>query len=280
MKTCSLCEVSKDVDLFVKQKRSSDGLFPWCKDCQLTYTNNWRISRLKWLQNLKSNTPCIDCGQIYEPYCMDYDHISERGQKNKSITKMILDNTPQKIILEEIKKCELVCVICHKIRTNNRFNEILGLNRKYPSHVQRNINIINEFKNKPCVICCQLYDLFNMELDHVDSSTKLYNVCQLKSRKLKILNTELAKCQVLCALCHRRKSIIEQQDNKYSTPRVKPTKRRELFYDPATNTKECGRCHQIKNGKLFKTNKNMMSGLNTYCRECSNKHERERKANQ
>ena len=91
-----------------------------------------------------------------------------------------------------------------------------------------------------------------MQIDHIDPATKLYDVCQLKSRKVEILLAELAKCQVLCALCHRRKSIVEQQDDKYSAPREAPPKRQELFYDPIANTKECGLCHEILDGELFR----------------------------
>ena len=60
-----------------------------------------------------------------------------------------------------------------------------------------------------------------MQIDHMIPANKLYNVCDLKNYKLKILHDELEKCQVICALCHRRKSILEQKDNKYSVVREK-----------------------------------------------------------
>lgn len=292
MKTCSKCGIPKDIDCFAKQTKAANGLFSWCKDCQRIYrkdkynedlemsrsrTNDRRADRIKWFQDLKSNTSCIDCGQIYEPYCMDYDHIPGRGDKIKSVSRMVIDNTSKEIILAEIEKCDLVCLLCHNKRTYNRFNEELGDGRSYPPHVQRNIDIINEFKNKPCAVCDQQYEHYNMQIDHIDPTTKLYDVCDLKSRKLEILNTELVKCQVLCALCHRRKSITEQQDDKYLAPRPQPPKRQELFYDPLTNTKECGRCHQIKDGSEFRPNKKTTSGLDTYCKECFNEYRRERR---
>lgn len=288
MKACSLCNESKDIGCFVKQAKAADGLFPWCEDCRRKYrkekrknniedarryTNDKRAVRISWFQVLKSNTPCTDCGQIYEPYCMDYDHVPERGEKIKSVSRMVIDNTPKEVILEEIKKCDLVCLLCHNKRTHLRFNG----ERKYKPHQQRNIDIINKFKNKPCTMCGHQYELYNMQIDHIDSSVKLYDVCQLKSRKLEILGAELVKCQVLCALCHRRKSIIEQQDDKYSAPRLQPPKRQELFFDPITNTKECGRCHQIKDGILFRENKKTISGLDTYCKDCFNGYRRERR---
>jgi hypothetical protein len=293
MKTCSLCGEIKDIVCFVKQAKAADGLFPWCEDCRRKYrkekrdidpegarqyTNDRRAVRIQWLQELKSNTPCVDCGQIYESYCMDYDHIPGRGEKIKGVSRMVLDNTPKEIILAEIAKCELICLLCHNKRTYTRFNEVLGNTRSYRPHEQRNIEIINNFRNNPCAACGLQYDIFNMQIDHIDPTTKLYDVCDLKSCKVEKLLAELAKCQVLCALCHRRKSIVEQQDDKYSAPREQPPKRQELFYDPITNIKECGRCHQIKDGSLFRPNKNMICGLDTYCKECFNEYRREKRS--
>jgi hypothetical protein len=292
MKQCTKCLISKDENEFSKHLSYADGLSYWCRECWKSYrkeyresnlsearqyTNDWRASRVQWFQDLKSNIPCVDCGQIYEPYCMDYDHILSRGNKIKSVSRMVMNNTPKEVIIAEIEKCDLICLLCHNKRTYDRFNNELGNDRKYPPHMQRNIGIINAFKVHPCTICGQQYEHYNMQIDHINPTTKLYDVCQLKSRKVEILLTELAKCQVLCALCHRRKSVLEQQDDKYSVPRPQPPKRQELFYDPIANTKECGLCHKIKDGAEFRPNKKTKSGLDTYCKECFNEYRRERR---
>lgn len=292
MKQCTKCLFFKSETDFHKNSNYSDELEYWCRSCWTEYRKKYRINnldesrasnnerraaRISWFQELKSNIPCADCGQIYEPYCMDYDHVPKRGDKIKGVSRMVLDNTPEEIILLEIKKCDLVCLLCHNRRTYNRFNETLGKDRKYPSHVHRNIGMINTFKSCPCNMCGQQYEHFNMQIDHIDSNTKLYDVCQLKSRKVETLQVELDKCQVLCALCHRRKSITEQQDKKYNIDRPQPLKRQELFFDPNTNTKECGICHQIKGASFFRINKKMTSGLDTYCKECFNEYRREKR---
>jgi hypothetical protein len=244
----------------------------------MAFKKEWRDARIKWFQELKSNKPCTDCGQIYESYCMDYDHIVSRGDKIKNVSAMVITNSPKAKIIEEIAKCDLVCILCHQKRTHIRITEKLGDKRKYEPNQRRNINIINEFKNKPCAICGKQYDLFNMQADHIDPQTKLYDICRLKNRKLSILLEELKKCQVLCSICHRKKSLSE--DNKHYKTRPKAPVRKDLFYDSEANTKECGICHQIKNGTLFKPNKKTTSGLDTYCKECYNKYESSRKQRQ
>src|SRR6266568_1551595 len=65
--------------------------------------------------------PCIDCGNTYETYQMDFDHIPGTQQKIATISQMInwRSFTNQEII-DEISKCELVCANCHRIRTMKR----------------------------------------------------------------------------------------------------------------------------------------------------------------
>src|ERR1035437_439704 len=230
MKLCALCNENKSIDAFNKQSKAPDGLQYWCNECTKKYsrdrysldieksrqnTRDALSTLVAWIQGIKSNTPCKDCGKIYEPYCMDYDHVPERGKKIKAISRMVLEHFSKVSIFEEIDKCDLVCLLCHNKRTFDRLNEKLGLNRKYNKRAKANILTINSFKDKPCEICHNKYENYNMQIDHINPVTKLYDVCQLKRRHPDILLCELKKCQVLCALCHRRKSIIEQKEKKY-----------------------------------------------------------------
>jgi len=285
VKKCTSCDIEKDLTNFVKHKKSPDGLSYWCKDCIRKYNLNRyykdveksrEYSRCKkseyvsWIQNLKLNKPCIDCGKIYEPYCMDYDHIPGRGKKINTISRLVLSNIPKNIVLDEIEKCDLVCILCHNNRTNNRLNEKY-LDRKYRKHQLRNIEIINSFKSNPCYICSHQYDLHNMQIDHIDPSNKLYNICSLKSCRLNILLLELEKCKPICALCHRKKSIEEQLEGKYNIERPKNNKIKEkLFHDIEWNIKECSKCHHIKNFNEFSKKNNSKDGLEYICKDCCN----------
>jgi hypothetical protein len=136
---------------------------------------------------------------------MDFDHV--RGRKIKAVSRMVLDNAPEQRILAEIEKCDLVCVLCHNRRTQRRLDEKSPI-KKYDKCSQRNIEIINRAKSQPCSICGETYESFNMHLDHVGQRTKY--ICQMKKYRVETLLAELKKCQVLCALCHRKKSISEQ----------------------------------------------------------------------
>ena len=57
--------------------------------------------------------PCVDCGQIYPPYVMDFHHV--RGKKSFQIggsLHLALDK-----LLREIDKCDIICSNCHRERT-------------------------------------------------------------------------------------------------------------------------------------------------------------------
>jgi len=239
-KKCSKCECEKETSEFNIQTRHNDGLSYWCKTCFREYRREHRIAnldeeralgrskcaeRIKWLQDLKSEQPCMDCGQTYEPYCMDYDHVPERGKKIASVSRLALNIAPKERILAEIAKCDLVCVLCHNRRTQQRLNDKLGSVRRSSPTILRNIEIIKQFKTCPCAICGQQYNTFNMQLDHINPSTKTFNSGKIKSLSVDVLLVELAKCQVLCALCHRRKSILEQLNGSYQADRLKSPQR-------------------------------------------------------
>ena len=71
----------------------------------------------QYLRDLKTKTPCVDCGINYPYYVMDFDHV--RGQKHANVMELVSTLSKKKID-EEIAKCEIVCSNCHRIRTYMR----------------------------------------------------------------------------------------------------------------------------------------------------------------
>lgn len=61
---------------------------------------------------------------------------------------------------------------------------------------------IQEYKNKPCKDCGQLYPYYVMDFDHL--TDKLYTISTLvNSGSLEKALKEMEKCDVVCANCHR-----------------------------------------------------------------------------
>lgn len=66
-----------------------------------------------------------------------------------------------------------------------------------------NCEIIRRAKAVPCADCNRLFPAVCMDFDHRESSLKAHNIGGLKSRRQDILLAEIAKCDVVCACCHR-----------------------------------------------------------------------------
>lgn len=72
---------------------------------------------IEYVKQIK-NVPCMDCKNIYHYCVMDFDHRGEE-EKVDNISAMCRNYSLKKV-KEEIKKCDIICSNCHRIRTYNR----------------------------------------------------------------------------------------------------------------------------------------------------------------
>lgn len=75
--------------------------------------------RLKEMVDKLKELPCTDCGQTFPTECMDFDH-RDPEEKSDNVGTMVSNGQGTQRILDEIKKCDLVCANCHRIRTHRR----------------------------------------------------------------------------------------------------------------------------------------------------------------
>ena len=133
-KTCSKCKEPKPLSSFSKNARRSDGLQDTCKVCANEY------ARQNYLENAdrykakarqrqheiseflreQKRKPCLDCGHSFPTYCMDFDHVPDRGEKLMEISQMARRRASWAAIHAELAKCDVVCANCHRIRTHER----------------------------------------------------------------------------------------------------------------------------------------------------------------
>lgn len=123
MLQCRQCNHQGEFEDFVRENRSPNGRTNLCRVCQRKRNNNVRNGRRKFYRQLLDElktTPCHDCGGLYPPYVMDFDHV--RGEKMFGLSKVVnqLQDLPLDVVLAEVAKCEIVCANCHRIRTYNR----------------------------------------------------------------------------------------------------------------------------------------------------------------
>ncbi len=134
MKHCSKCNKNLSIDDFYFRKTGSriGEHYEKCKECMKIrgrsyyHNNHDRQLKLALIRKSKSyyekravinslkEMPCKDCGVIYPPYVMDFDH-EDRKQKIDSVSHMLSHSL--EVIMKEISKCDIVCANCHRVRT-------------------------------------------------------------------------------------------------------------------------------------------------------------------
>ena len=124
MKICSKCKQELDEKNF---KRKKDGLQSYCIKCQKEYrkkhylknrekyrtkAKKWKKDFRIWWKEYKSNLYCIKCGMNH-PACLVFHH-RDPEEKEDNLARLI-NNASKERILEEIKKCDVLCANCHHI---------------------------------------------------------------------------------------------------------------------------------------------------------------------
>ena len=132
-KKCPKCNKIKSLESFPKNGGRGDGRGAYCKVCQrklgmadyhkhkeryyqVARERNKKIAEL--IARLKAG-PCKDCGKKYPPYVMDFDHLP--GQiKIANVSYLKRHRVAFEKIEAEVKKCDLVCANCHRVRSYKR----------------------------------------------------------------------------------------------------------------------------------------------------------------
>lgn len=166
------------------------------RDQLLGYYRDKGAAHRAFVDRLKEGKPCLDCGRVFAPYVMEYDHV--RGTKRYGIGQMA--HHRRELVLAEIAKCELVCCACHRVRSHAR--------RKLPKtpRLVRFHAWIREMKTKPCRDCGEVQPPEAMDFDHVHGE-KVAGIAQMWSWGRDKVLAEVAKCELVCANCHRERTV-------------------------------------------------------------------------
>ena len=131
MKICTHCNNEKELSEF--SLRSSGKPSSWCKECTRTYNRNkfhssseekQRINKNRkaayergkaFVDEYLSDKKCSECG-FDHPAALDFHHIDP---DTKEFAVSTMKSLSLSRILEEIKKCEILCANCHRIKHYN-----------------------------------------------------------------------------------------------------------------------------------------------------------------
>lgn len=162
--------------------------------------------------------PCADCGGTFDPHQMDFDHRdgTEKRFRLSSGGAMLRSTST---LLDEVAKCDVVCSNCHRIRTRARHESRNGgapgvspdLDRKR-EYWRDQARLLDRLRDRPCMDCGGRFPPCAMDFDHRDPTTKRAAVTRLIGRTgTARLLEEVAKCDIVCANCHRRRTFDRRQ---------------------------------------------------------------------
>jgi len=66
----------------------------------------------------KATQRCVDCGET-RTVLLECDHV--RGEKVDNVATMVRKGRSWKAIESELAKCEIRCVVCHRLKTSEQF---------------------------------------------------------------------------------------------------------------------------------------------------------------
>lgn len=228
-KLCSKCGRPEGVVAFATER--SRGVLrqrPDCKECRKAYLKGYytdrkgtyfrdyreknrdrmnrkavschkrsRHERYDAIQKIKEGSPCMDCGDSYPFYVMDFDH-RDPSTKVADVSHMVKTYVPWWKVLEEIAKCDLVCVRCHRLRTYQG-------DSNYRTHhwVEARAALDATKEENPCFDCGGFFKACQMDFDHISGVKEASIADLLKQNRFDEIASEIAKCQLVCANCHR-----------------------------------------------------------------------------
>ncbi len=76
-----------------------------------------RKKRARWWRELKLTMQCVECGESRPP-CLDFHHL-DPSEKDFNPGQASDEFVPKARILEELKKCIVLCANCHRMHHYN-----------------------------------------------------------------------------------------------------------------------------------------------------------------
>lgn len=172
-----------------------------------------------------SDRGCVDCGET-DPVVMEFDHVvpGKRG----GVADMTYRGAPVGDLQDELDRCDLVCVSCHRLRTAERAGSfrVLGERcaswpQKSPSQRRAMTYVVDELRDRACVDCGE-GRLACLDFDHLGD--KHASLADMVSAGLsnETLAAEMEKCVVRCASCHRRRTEWSRRSWRLTLPGARP----------------------------------------------------------
>ena len=111
-KICTKCGKELPIEDFNWRSKKNGTRRSECKTCHTDFMKEVYENKKKTVSEIKKNLKCAKCGEERE-YCLDFHHI-DPNEKENTIARMTSNNYRLDAVLNEIKKCIVLCSNCHR----------------------------------------------------------------------------------------------------------------------------------------------------------------------
>ncbi|MDO8484761.1 MAG: hypothetical protein Q7S35_07425 [Candidatus Limnocylindrales bacterium] len=144
---------------------------------------------------------------------MDFDH-RDPSLKSFRLTAGRVMLKSRAALVNEVRKCDIVCANCHRVRTSARHAQRatpIGTSRylgRKRAAWRAQAQLLDSLRDVPCADCKQRFQPCAMDFDHRDTDAKRHTVTRMIGRAgTERILAEVAKCDIVCANCHRLRTF-------------------------------------------------------------------------
>ena len=111
-KICTKCKKELPIEDFNWRSKEKGTRRSECKYCHTEYMKKIYEEKKEIVSNLKTQFKCQKCGDD-RSYVLDFHHV-DTSQKENTIARMTSNTYSIESVLNEIKKCIVLCSNCHR----------------------------------------------------------------------------------------------------------------------------------------------------------------------
>ena len=115
MKQCTKCKEEKPLVKFYKNKEKKFNRSSWCKLCDRERHRTREQAAKDWLNSIKEEQGCVKCG-VSDGRVLEFHH--RKPAMGDRCVSMLLSYS-KKVVREEMTKCDILCVNCHRLAHDN-----------------------------------------------------------------------------------------------------------------------------------------------------------------
>ena len=99
-------------------------------------------------------------------------------------------------------------------------------------HIDQKIEFLQQYKMEKCCSVCGYNEIPQaLEFDHIDRSKKKFGMNKAYKYKWSTIMEELEKCVILCANCHRKKTVEDKDYLNNVNKEPEEVRQYDLFGD-------------------------------------------------